>query len=200
MKIKQHVLAVSIALFVSLFSEAAARALPAPDEALRSTINDVKSIVQSTKGDVVLDKKLKDKLYPMFDWDEMAKLSLGPNWQKATAPEQEEFKRLFSELLSRTYLKRIKSNVTASELEIIDSKVDGEKPVVKTKVKADGEPVSVDYRLRSDGSGWKAYDVVIENVGLISNYRAEFGEILRKDGMPGLLARLKDKKEETSSR
>ncbi len=185
------------ALCVLFTAATASAALPPPDQYLKTTVDEVSRIVksQSGKGDIVLDKQLKEKLYPLFDWDEMSRLALGANWGKATPDEQKQFKELFSELLSRTYLKRIKSNVVESKLEIIDAKVEGEKALVKTRVQANGEPVSIDYRLRAEGSAWKAYDVVIENVGLISNYRAEFGDIVQKDGMQGLLGKLREKEE-----
>ena len=187
-------LALLIALQFAVPARAAA-ALPAPDAQVKTTIQRVKDLVQAQpdKNSVVLDQNLKSELFPMFDFDQMARSSLGANWQKATPADQKEFVRLFSELLSRTYLKRIKSGVSTSQIEVAESKVDGDKAIVKSTVVADGERVAIDYRLQAEKDKWRVYDVIIENVGLISNYRTEFGGIIRKNGMSGLLDQLRSK-------
>lgn len=170
-------------------------ASPAPEEQVKTTYAKVKQAVQSQqgKGETVVDQNINNILKPMFNWKEMARSSLGTNWEKATPDEQHQYVDLFTDLLARTYLKRIKSNVLSSTLEIKETKVDGDKALVRTTVKADGETASIDYRLKNDRSKWQAYDVLIENVGLVSNYRTEFAGIIRKDGIKGLLEKLKNK-------
>jgi phospholipid transport system substrate-binding protein len=177
-------------------------ALPAPDKQVEQTIHDVKQVVQaqSNKESPVLDQKLRGILYPLFDFEEMSRSALGANWSKATAAEQKDFVELFSDLLARTYLKKIKSGVSQSKIEISDAKVDGSKALVKTSVTSDGQPVSIDYRLKAEGDTWKVYDVLIENVGLISNYRVDFGSVIRKDGMQGLIQKLKSKEMGTTEK
>ncbi len=165
----------------------------APDEQVRTTYEKVKQAVQGKQGETVIDQNIRNILQPMFNWKEMARSSLGANWQKATADEQQQYVDLFTDLLARTYLKRIKSNVLSSTLEIRETKIDGDKALVRTYVKAEGENAAIDYRLKNEGSKWQAYDVLIENVGLISNYRTEFAGIVRKDGMKGLIEQLKKK-------
>lgn len=170
-------------------------ASPAPDVQVKITYAKVKQAVQGQqgKGETVIDENIKKILQPMFNWEEMARSSLGTNWQKATPDEQHQYVDLFTELLARTYLKRIKSNVLTSTLEIKETKIDGNKALVRTVVKADEQNVAIDYRVKNDGSKWRAYDVLVENIGLVSNYRNEFAGIVRKDGMKGLIEQLRNK-------
>ena len=188
---------------ILLFQPCAASAAPvAPERHVQSTIDQVRAVVdkQQDKGSPVLDARLKEILFPLFDFEKMSRASLGPNWDKATPDEQHRFVTLFSDLLARTYLKRIKSGVSGSRIEVGSASVDGPKATVKTTVTSDGQPVAIDYRMEASGDVWRVYDVLIENVGLVSNYRSEFGEIVRKDGMQGLLEKLeaKAKNEKTS--
>ncbi len=190
--IKQSFLAaLSLFAFVQL-----AAALPAPGDEVQSTIEKVKQAVraQGNKESPALDQKLKGILLPVFDFEAMAKSSLGANWRTATPEEQKEFVSLFTDLLSRTYLKRIKSGVTDSEIKVEKADVDGSKAVVKTTISADGDPIKVDYRLEAENDKWRVYDVMIENIGLITNYREEFSGIVRDGGMTALIQKLKDKK------
>lgn len=170
-------------------------ASPAPDQQVKATYEKVKQAVQvqQGKGETVVDQNINNILRPMFNWEEMARSSLGPNWQKASPEEQKQYVDLFTDLLARTYLKRIKSNVLSSTLEIKETKIEGDKALVRTYVKADGENAAIDYRLKDDGSKWRAYDVIVEKVGLVSNYRTEFAGIIRNYGMKGLLEKLKKK-------
>lgn len=172
---------------------------PAPDVQVTSTIDQVKQIVKSNPDGPAVDRKLKDILFPLFDWDAMSRSSLGPNWAKATQDEQKQFIDLFSALLSKTYMHRVKAKVNESTVEVKESKVSGPKAIVKTIVTADQKPVNIEYRMQSANDKWQVYDVLVENVGLISNYRVEFGEIVRKEGMQGLLQKLKAKQTEKTA-
>ncbi len=167
-----------------------------PAETIRSVITEVQDIVvaeQTKLTEEALDTKLKAVLLPLFNFDEMSQRSLGAYWSKGTPEEQKEFVELFSDLLARTYLKRIKRNASDSKIAHISDEVTGGKAFVKSIVVSAGEEISLDYRLLQKDGVWKIYDVVIENVGLVSNYRNEFPGIIRKEGYSGLLARLRDK-------
>lgn len=173
-----------------------------PAAQVKNTIEQVRDVVGKEDGKTapaVLDEKLKGIVFPMFDFAEMSRRSLGANWNKATPDQQKEFVSLFSDLLAVTYLKRIKSNAASSEIKEISDTIEGEKAMVKSVLIADGESISIDYRLLNEQGKWRIYDVLIEHVGLVSNYRNEFAELVRKDGFPGLIQRLKDKKAKRES-
>ena len=125
----------------------------------------------------------------------MSKLCLGQNWKAGTPEQQKEFVDLFSDLLARTYLRRIRENAGASKLTLLGESKPGEgRSLVKTKVEYNGDIVAIDYRLQFVEGKWRIYDVVIENIGLVSNYRSEFAGIIHNEKFDGLLVRLRDKK------
>jgi len=185
-----------LSLFLCSTAYKAHGEVPGPAQSIRAAIDQVKLMVTSEKSkisDEALDAKLKLIIEPMFNFDEMSQRSLGAYWVKASPDEQKEFVTLFSDLLARTYLKRIKRNAEDSQITQMNENIEGEKATVRSIVVSAGEEVKVDYRLIQEKNGWRIYDVIIENVGLVSNYRNEFPAIVRKDGFPGLIARLREK-------
>ncbi|MCC6221041.1 MAG: ABC transporter substrate-binding protein [Deltaproteobacteria bacterium] len=169
-----------------------------PTKIVRETIEKVRAEVLSTKGkvsDSELDKQLREIILPVFDFEEMSRRSIGSHWAKGTVEERREFVSLFSELLSNTYLNRIK-DVDRSEVKYLDEKTNGKQALVKTMVRIDDNEVPIYYRMRRNQDVWRVYDVVIENISLVSNYRNEFSGVIRKDQFSGLLAKLREKSAE----
>ncbi len=163
---------------------------------VKETVDEVQRVVRVAKPDATadeIDQALRKVIAPIFDFDEMSKRCLGVNWKEATPSEQKTFTELFSELLAKNYLKQIRLTAAKSNYEIIHANEDSAKGVVQTKVNNDKGTLKVDYRLYNKGNGWKVYDVIIENIGLVSNYRSEFSEIVQKDKMKGLIEQLKAK-------
>lgn len=163
---------------------------------VHKAIEDIRQVVIAGKGkisDAELDKQLEDILTPIFDFAEMSRRCLGAHWKSGSPQQQEEFVNLFSALLSRTYLGKVK-NIDRNTVHFQgESTVEG-KTVVRSVVRnLDGEEVRLDYRVRQTDGTWRIYDVIIENVGIISNYRHEFAEIIRKKQFSGLLVDLKEK-------
>lgn len=146
-----------------------------------------------------VDATLRKILAPVFDFSEMARSSLGSNWNKGTPEQQKEFVDLFSERLAKTYLKRIKDNVKDADYHLLKETVDGEHGMVQTTVIDKGDKIRIDYRMINKEGSWRVYDVVIESVGLVTNFRNEFGAIVRKEGFDGLLKRLRDKVAESKA-
>lgn len=163
----------------------------------RQTIDLLKSTVIENKGTLppaALESKLKGILEPLFDFDQMAKSSLGANWNKANPEEQKKFVTLFSRLISSTYLVKVRNNVEESVVTFLPTVVKGDRIIVRTKATKVGEVLSVDYRmLYSDTDGWKVYDVIIENVSLVSNYRNEFSSILQNESVASLIKSLEER-------
>ena len=190
---------VTFGLILSCAASIAAKSAAAdagPAVMIKDAIEQIRDVVKKEEGKTdadTLDQKLRGILMPVFDFGEMSRRSLGSHWGKAKPEEQQEFVKLFSDLLAYTYLKRIRRNATTSEIKEITDTITGDKAFVKSVVVAEGDPVSIDYRLMQENGGWRIYDVVIENIGLVSNYRDEFNGIIRKEGMPGLLTKLREK-------
>lgn len=187
-----------IALLAALiFSTSAAcfAESPSPKAEIQKTIDSIISTVQANPGDAGKGprrQKLREIINPKFDFDEMSKRSLGSNWVDITPAEQKDFTTVFSELLARTYLSKIET-VKPGMVKVESEQVDGTKAIVKTVVLSQGDTFPIDYKMMYRDNGWRVYDVVIENIGLVANYRNEFSGIIRKDKFSGLMEKLRAK-------
>jgi phospholipid transport system substrate-binding protein len=129
----------------------------------------------------------------IFDWNEMARRTLARHWAGRTDQEKEEFTRLFSDLLERTYLERVEG-YSGQKVLYTGERVDGDYAVVDVKIESQqGSEIPVNYRLKKKGSEWYVYDVSIEGVSLINNYRTQFNSILVNSSFKDLIRRLKSK-------
>lgn len=132
-------------------------------------------------------RKLADEV---FDYNEMSKRALGVHWQQMAQGDRERFVRSFSDLLDRAYFEKIDS-YNGEKVRYMDAKLDGGQATVPTRVTTDkGSEIPVDYRMHRDGAKWMVYDVIIEGVSLVSNYRAQFDRIIRTASVAELLKRL----------
>ena len=126
-----------------------------------------------------------------FDVNESARRALGLHWQQRTPAEREEFVQLFGELLERTYIAQI-DLYGGERLRFTEEKLDGNLAIVRAKlVTKQGTEVPVEARMNRKGERWLIYDVAIENVSLISNYRSQFDRIIRQNSYPELVKRLR---------
>jgi len=126
-----------------------------------------------------------------FDVQETARRALGPHWRERTPAEREEFVTLFAELLERTYISRI-DLYGGERLKFIDEKIDGALALVRAKVVTkQGTEVPVEARMNMKKDRWLIYDVAIENISLVSNYRAQFDRIIRTSSYAELVKRLR---------
>jgi phospholipid transport system substrate-binding protein len=130
----------------------------------------------------------------VFDLSETAKRALGPHWNQRTPAEREEFIQLFADLLESTYIARI-DEYGGERIRYVSEKVDGDTAVVLSRViTKKGTDAPVEARMLKRGDKWYIYDVIIENVSLISNYRAQFDKIIRTSSYGELVKRLKERK------
>lgn len=137
--------------------------------------------------------RLKKILYSGFDFSEMAKRSLGAQWRRLSPKEQAEFVQLFTDLLERVYLDKIESYRNES-FRYPKEKLDGDFAEVDSRVVTQkGEEYTLLYKLQLSGNEWRVYDVVIENISLVNNYRSQFNRIIAGSSYPELLQRLKAK-------
>ncbi|MDZ4785806.1 MAG: ABC transporter substrate-binding protein [bacterium] len=168
-----------------------------PLNLIKDTINKVVEVNKRLSGETNLTerrKELRAIIAPYFDFDEMAKRSLGAHWETVTEIQRKDFIEVFSELLARTYLSRI-DKVTTQIVEFQGEKITPPKASVKTTINYKGDSFPIEYKFLQEESAWKVYDVVIENIGLVANYRNEFAGIIRKEKFEGLMEKLKKKLE-----
>jgi phospholipid transport system substrate-binding protein len=166
-----------------------------PIDTIKLTVDEVVKVVESLPGDAngkARRAKIKTVLEPRFDFIEMAKRSLGANWNTISKAQQDEFTTAFSKLLSNTYVGRIE-NVKRDMVNVKTESVDGEKSIVKTDVTHKGDTFPIDYRLMNRNNTWLVYDVVIENISLVANYRNEFAGIMRREKFEGLMSKITTK-------
>ena len=134
---------------------------------------------------------LRKEVAPVFDFAEMAKRSLGPNWRGRTPEERDRFVSLFRELLENSYLGKIES-YQGEVIRYGKETVDGPYAEVKTVVvTSKGLEIPVDYRLLAGSGGYRIYDVVIEGISLVGNYRSQFNSILQKSSFFDLMDKLR---------
>lgn len=129
----------------------------------------------------------------LFDFDEMARLTLSRHWSGQSSPERAEFVRLFTELLERSYLSTIE-NYAGERITFLGESLSGSYAQVRSRITTDRRvEISIDYRLLKRGDGWEVYDVVLDGVSLVSNYRSQFNSIIRTSSFGELLTRLRNK-------
>jgi len=170
----------------------------APSDQMRSTIEKVLAVLKDpslkagAKKSERLDQ-LRQAIYPKFDFAEMAKRSLGAQWQRRSPEEQREFVKLFTDLLENAYFDNIET-YDGEKVAITGDKQDQNFAEVNSKITTKkGEEIAVNYKLRQVGSDWKVYDVVIENISLVNNYRSQFNRVIAQSSFEDLLRRMKDK-------
>jgi phospholipid transport system substrate-binding protein len=132
-----------------------------------------------------------------FDFSETAKRALGRHWQGRTPAERDEFVQVFADLLERSYISKIEL-YGGEKIVFAGDTLDGDQATVKTRILTkQGSEVPVDYRmLKREGDRWVVYDVVIEGVSLVANYRTQFNKIIQTSSYQELVRKLKTKQEE----
>lgn len=131
-----------------------------------------------------------------FDVNETARRALGVHWQGRTAAEREEFVQLFADLLEGTYISRI-DYFGGERLRFVGERIDGNAALVRARVVTKGgSEVPVDARLHRRGERWLIYDIAVENISLIANYRAQFDRIIRTSSFEDLVERLRARQTE----
>ncbi len=189
-----------LVLTASLFSVSLAWATPT--EEVKKTVDEVVRIVadkELKKNEVKRRQSLKKAISVMFDYSEMAKRSLGKHWNVRTAGEKKQFAELFATLLENSYAGKIES-YNNEKIVYIKEIVEDEFAEIKSKVvTASRDEFTIDYRLFKHEGKWMVYDVVIEGVSLVSNYRSQFNKIITASGYEKLVKKLQSKNEELKS-
>jgi phospholipid transport system substrate-binding protein len=173
----------------------------APTEQLRAQVDKVLKLLDD--GALKAPDKARERRAAVrkvaddiFDFAETAKRSLGRHWAARTPEEREEFVKLFGDLLERSYISKIEL-YGGEKIQYVGDKIEGETAVVQSKLLTKtGSEVPIEYRMLRKGERWLVYDVVIEGVSLVANYRTQFNKIIQTSSFQDLVKKMKTRQEE----
>ena len=203
MKQIYHRTAVVLLLLFFILGAPSPSSAGAPTEQVRASVDQVLTILKnpqlksSTKTKERRDQ-LRQVISSRFDFTEMARRSLGSQWRRIGPKEQQEFVRLFTDLLERAYIDRIEGysdEKFAYVREILDKNYAEVNSRIVTHI---GEEFSLNYKVLLKNGEWKVYDVVVENISLVNNYRSQFTRIITNSSYEELVRRMKDKQIEVA--
>ena len=171
-----------------------------PDELVKNTTLEVISVIKQDKDIQAGDRAkiyalVEEKVLRHFDFRRMSQLAMGKNWRQATPEQQEALIKEFRSLLVRTYAVSL-SQYRDQKIEIKPTKLDADAKVATVKslfLQNGREPVTVDYVMYKLPAGWKVFNITVEGVSLVENYRSTFNEQVRKSGVDGLIKTLAER-------
>ncbi len=143
-------------------------------------------------------KMIRETVDEVFDWSAFSQRALGRHWATLSQDQKKEFIYYFGQLLERTYMDKTR-NYSGEKMIFLNEKIDGKYGVVGAKITlSSGKDAAIEYRVIKPAEKWFIYDVFVEGISLVSNYRSQFSTILTKSGYDELLKRLKTKLDEQS--
>jgi len=163
-------------------------------DAVRTSVDGILDILK--KGDT-MDKATRRSameaiIDERFDFRAMSQRTLATNWKKASDAEKQEFTDLFKQLIQSSYVGKLEA-YTNETVEYVAEKAKGRKALVETMIKTASADIPLNYKMYSKDGNWLVYDVIIEGVSLISNYRSSYQTIVKQEGFDGLMAKMKAK-------
>lgn len=161
----------------------------APSDQIKAHVDSIYRVSKGSGGAAGAPEARKI-MQEMFDWDDMASKALGEHWRQRSAAERTQFVGLFAAVFERAYLSRIHL-VDADRFQYLGDSVQGEQSQVKTKVSTkSGQEIPVNYRARLAGQRWKVYDLDVDGISLLDNYRKQFASIIRRSSYEDLVTKL----------
>ena len=194
---RRRVVAVGLLFLFCILLPAPSRA-GGPTEQVRGTVDKVLTIVRSfhpaSKAQMETQRaQLVEVIYPRFDFTEMAKRSLGRHWAGRTPDEQREFVTIFAAMLGRSYADNIESYTSQNFLYTRESEDQSYAEVDTKIVTEERPPVTINYKLHSVNKEWKVYDLVIEDISVVNNYRSQFDRVIVRSSFEDLVRVMKEK-------
>jgi phospholipid transport system substrate-binding protein len=173
-----------------------------PEELVKKITSDVMTAIKTDKqlasGDRQKAIKLaEEKILPHIDFLEATRLAVGRAWRDATPEQRKRLVEEFRSMLVRTYSNALEG-YEGQEMKVLPSRVkpgETEATVRNQFTRAGGKPVPIDYQMRKTDSGWKIYDIAVEGISLVLTYRSEFDQVVKQEGIDGLIKRLGQKNE-----
>lgn len=174
-----------------------------PTDSMKGTIDEVlriirdKELKQTAKADErrsLLEKVVAER----FDYQEMSRRALGAPWNQLSDKEKQEFVSLFQTLLTSSYAEKVES-YSGEGVQYLNERTEKDYAEVRTKILSGKTEIPLDYRLLNRGADWRVYDVVVDGVSLVNNYRGQFTKILRASSYPDLVDQLRKKTDKLKS-
>jgi phospholipid transport system substrate-binding protein len=193
----------AVGLFVLAAAFAVQAAEAAPDALVKAIVGEVLPVIKQNKDKRTLQELAEKKVLPHFDFRTMTQLAVGKAWRQANTDQQKRLENAFRGLLVNTYTAALNQPAVANatvEVKPAPVKPDQDDIVVKTLAKQSGrQPVAIDYRMKRTSNGWKVYDVVVENLSLVTNYRDSFAAEIGRSGLDGLMRSIEEKNQRLAS-
>jgi phospholipid transport system substrate-binding protein len=189
------------------FTSINAYAQEAADEVIRKNVNEVLAALKSDKdlqaGDAKkLEKLAEEKILPHFNFPRMTQLAVGRNWKDASDTQKTSLTDQFRTLLLRTYSSTLSQyrNQTIDVKPLKAAAADVEVVVKTAVIQSGGQPIPIDYSMEKTANGWKVFDVLIDGVSLVTNYRSSFNTEINTNGVDGLIKSLTDRNAKNASK
>jgi phospholipid transport system substrate-binding protein len=194
--IRHHARATGILILLFALCQVSGAWAGSPSDQLRAGVDRVYKILgdPELEGDAKVNQRrtaIVLAAHEIFDFGEMAKRALGQHWAPRTPAEREEFVRLFTELVQRSYISKVDQH-GAEKMTFQGEKVDGDYAVVRTTLPiGQGREMPIEYKMHSTADRWQVYDLSIDGISLVGNYRAQFNKIIRTSSFEALVAKFK---------
>lgn len=183
----------TLALATGLFISGQVAADATAQNAVATSVDAILGILKDDALDKTAKReKMRSVISERFDFRAMSQRTLATNWKKLSDDQKQRFTGLFSQLIENSYVGKLEA-YTDESVKYPGEKVNGKKATVDTLIITSSAEIPVNYKLYSKAGDWLVYDVIIEGVSLISNYRSSYQEIYKKEGFDGLVARMEDK-------
>ncbi len=187
--LRTGILVLLISLLLTSFSAATA----GPMDSLKVTVDEVMQVLKASELDQDLKReKLSTTIRGAFDFASMAQRILARNWKKASPQERQQFTALLSALMEKSYIGNIEA-YTDEKVAFVKERIKKNNAAIDTLILTDSKEIPVSYRMLLRDGDWKVYDVIVESVSFVNSYRSSYGEIIKKNGMTGLLAKMEEK-------
>ncbi|HLE43581.1 MAG TPA: ABC transporter substrate-binding protein [Methylomirabilota bacterium] len=193
--------ALAITVLLGLVAAGAPAHAGVPTEQLRGATDRVLKLLQDPElkqpaRTEERRKQIRAVANEIFDWQETGKRALARHWQGRTPQQRQEFSQLFADLIERSYVGKLEL-YSGERIVYAGDAVEGDQATVRTKlITKSTTEIPIDYRMLKEGDRWRVYDVVIESVSLVGNYRSQFNRIVQQSGFDELMKKLKSKQDE----
>jgi phospholipid transport system substrate-binding protein len=199
---KARLAVVVLAVVLGLAGVVAADTTGDPMAAVKETVQQVLAIVTDPSYKAAGSErrqKLREVIAPRFDFSDMARSAMGYHWRTLSQAQRDEYSRLFTGLLEASYMGKIEG-YQGQKIVYVKETQDGDTAQVNTKiVPSGGDAISVNYRLKQSDGTWKVYDVIIDQISLVGNYRNQFNRVMNEKGYDTLISALKQKQQAIDS-
>jgi phospholipid transport system substrate-binding protein len=202
-EIRGHfILRLVLALSVLMAIPAVCPATGEPIDQLQDSVNRIVEILRRHDPDEQWMEKKQEIVAIVeskFDCNELAQRVLTRHWQSRSTEEKNEFISLFTKVLETTYINKLRT-FSNEEVRFTKQIVDGDRAIVYSQIIRNNQEIPINYRVKNNNGVWRIYDIIIEGVSLVQNYRTQFDQIMKKEDFAGLVRRMEEKIQENKEK